>query len=149
MQRSRPCHGGVFLASVHDVHQVGFHPAFHHVPVLREAQELVAGIQDVINELVYGQLALVAENTRIAPMLQSLEQAREHPIHLDGLEVEIADLRESELPVLLLQCHQFPLAPLSQFPLAPLSAASSQRASPTGPCSKRISTRPSSWRAKR
>ncbi|MNV87086.1 hypothetical protein D3C71_1811790 [compost metagenome] len=109
--------------------------------MLGEAQELVAGIENVINELVHGQLALVAENARIAPMLQPLEQAREHPIHLDGLEVEIADLRESELPVLFLQCHHFPLAPLS--------AASSWRAPVIGPCNKRISTRPSSWRARR
>ena len=140
MQRSRPCHGGVFLTSVHDVHQVGFHPAFHHVPVLREAQELVTGIQDVINELVHRQLALVAENARIASMLKSLEQAREHPIHLDGLEVEIADLRESEL---------LSFSAMPSVPLAPLSAASSWRAPFTGPCSKRISTRPSSWRARR
>ncbi|MCY1552201.1 hypothetical protein D9M68_885830 [compost metagenome] len=69
MQRTRPRHGGVLLASVHDVHQVRFYPTLHHVSMLREAQELVAGIEDVIDELVHGQFSLVAENARIAPML--------------------------------------------------------------------------------
>jgi hypothetical protein len=37
--------------------------------MLHEAQELVACIEDVINEFVHGQFSLIAENARIATML--------------------------------------------------------------------------------
>ena len=140
VQRAWPRHSRVLLAAVHDVHQMRFHPTLYYVSMLCEAQELVAGIEDVIDELVHSQFSFVAENARVAAMLQALEQTREHPIHFNRLEVEIADFREPELPVLFLQCHQFPLEPIS--------ATSSWRAPATGPCSNRISTRPSSWRAK-
>jgi hypothetical protein len=102
VQRPRTGNRLISLAAIDDVHQMGFYPALDDVTVLGEANELVAGFEDVVDELVDSQLTLVAEHARIAAVLESLEQAGQYPIHLERLEVEITDLRQAELSVLLL-----------------------------------------------
>ena len=75
---------------------------FYDLTVLGEADEFVAGFEEVVDELVDCQFALVPEHARMSAVFEALEQPGQYPIHLDRLEVEIANLGQAKLAILLL-----------------------------------------------
>ncbi len=81
---------------------MGFYPSLDDLTVLGEADEFVAGFEEVVDELVDCQFALVPEHARMAAVFEALEQPGQYPIHLDRLEVEITDLGQAKLAILLL-----------------------------------------------
>jgi hypothetical protein len=102
VQRTRTGYRLITLAAIDDVHEMGFYPSLDDLTVLGEADEFVAGFEEVVDELVDCQFALVPEHARMAAVFEALEQPGQYPIHLDRLEVEITDLGQAKLAILLL-----------------------------------------------
>jgi hypothetical protein len=104
----RPGSGDSFiaLAPIHNVHQVGLNPPFDDLPMQPETLELVRVFHDLVDEVLDRQFPLLPETARKSVVRDPLKETEKDSVHLDVLEINVADLGQPELAVTLEQWHQ-------------------------------------------
>src|SRR5690554_5192331 len=82
------------------------YPALEDVPVILEAREPLRVLEELLDEAFDRELYLAPQTTREPVVCESREEGSHHTVHLEMLEIEVADLWEAELPIALGQGHQ-------------------------------------------
>ena len=94
-------------APIHHIHQVRFDPALDHVRVLAETREQARVLRVLPGEVADRQVVFAGRPARaVAVEPQPRKQHRQHPVHVQRLEVDVRQLLEAELPVAALERHQ-------------------------------------------
>ena len=81
---------------------MGFNPACHYVSVFTKAFEFVGLRNEMLGKQFHGVLSCLPQTAGVAPMLDTREQIRQHPVHLCELEVQVADFAEPKFLIPLL-----------------------------------------------
>ena len=107
VQRARRRQGLVRPAAVHHVHQIGLDPALDQVGVGVEAHECARIPGVLAGEVADREFVPAGRTARAVPAEpQPGEQHGQHAVHVERLEVDVAEFRQAKLAVASLQRHQ-------------------------------------------
>src|SRR5580692_10505084 len=101
MEWARRGNGLGWLTAIHEVHELRFDPAADDLRVFGEALKPLRMFRELALKFSDRQIGLPGFTPAPIPVvLQTWEQHGQDPVHFQVLEVDVAELGQSELPIL-------------------------------------------------
>ena len=89
---------------------MGFDPALGDVAMVLKTCKPFRILDKFVNKVFDGELDIAQDAAWVAVVPYASQKRGEYPVHLEQLEVEVADAGMSEFAITGLECHQFPSA---------------------------------------